>query len=174
MVRQPRRRSPRAGSAAGSCAGDALFQETQHRLLVPRGDPGEPRDLAPLSVDEQRGGQARGFESGCAAARGVDVKRQMPDAFTLKEGSRRVGPGPIEAQGDHLEARAAEPRLQAVERGHFHLARRAPGRPQVQKHEAPAPVGEAALPSAAVLKHHVGHLARRRVHDKFFQLLAAD
>ena len=76
---------------------------------------------------------------------GIVIDGEAGDPQLVEEIAHLGDVAAIERQRDHLEAVAAEPGLQAVERGHLVTARRAPRGPEVQHHHLAPKVGEADL-----------------------------
>ena len=88
---------------------------------------------------------------------GIVIEGEAGDPQLVEEIAHLGDVAAIERQRDDLEAIAAEPGLQAVERGHLVTARRAPRGPEVQHHHLAPKVGEADLVARAVEEGYLGY-----------------
>src|SRR5215470_18464403 len=128
-----------------------LFECRPHQLkrifARPFGWASDGADLAALRIDQKRGRHADGAADELevlehlGAGVGVIAKARDPDL--LEPGARLLGIAGVDIDRDHLELRAAELRLQLVERRHLLAAGDTPGRPKVKKHGAASPLREA-------------------------------
>src|SRR4029077_4727777 len=101
-------------------------------------------------------GLAGGFQVLEHVRAAVGIIGKPLDADVLEEGERLLRVAGVDIDRDHVEVRAAEPALQRVERRYFLAARHAPGRPQVKKHGAAAPLLQAAVVAERVLEGQIG------------------
>ena len=139
-------------------------------VAVPFRRPGNGGDLAALAVDQHRGRHPQRPAYGLKILKNLGFLiaeiTEPGQIGLLQEILRLFGIAGIDVDGDHLEIRAAEPGLQALERGHLLAAGHAPGGPQVHQHRAPAPVGELFGLAVGVLEGEVRQLQGRRRHGQ--------
>src|SRR5438094_1836991 len=121
-----------------------------------------PGDLASLAVDEEARRQANRIYRERGLRRRIDVERQRLDAGLRVEPAGDRQALLIDRQRDHLEALAAELRLQAIERRHLLAAGLAPRRPDIEQHQLAAKVGERARPAIRVVEAQLGNRLRLR------------
>ena len=115
-----------------------------------------PSDLTARSIDKQGGRHAWGAELECRARRRIDVEAQRLDSDLAEELAHRFRALLVDGKRDHLEIGPTEPRLKAIQRRHFLPAGRAPGRPDVEQHEASLELGKRARPARTVQELHIG------------------
>jgi hypothetical protein len=102
--------------------------------------------------------------------------RSVADSDLVEELPDCAGSRPVHRKGDNLESFAAQPLLQACERGHFGATGRAPRRPDIEQHDLAAPVLKGSRLSRLVGEDKIGQGLRllvQRHHCRSLRVRAA-
>src|SRR5262245_11087715 len=125
---------------------DRRGHELERIFAHPFGGPGENPELAASRIDQHRGRHAERpadrLEILEHLGAWVGVIGEAVDMCLAQPGFRLLRVALIDVDRDDLKSRAAEPRLQSVERRHLLAAGYAPGGPQIEQDRPAAPFAE--------------------------------
>ena len=152
------------GGALGFDVAGVLDQvaEQRNRLVgVPLGGTDHAADLVALAVEDDGRRQAKYVERARGAELGIGESLEVGNLELVEEGLVDLGALAVLGDADDREFIAAERRRQAIDRGHFAPAGRAPGGEEVEQHDAALEVFDAVLGPIGVHQNDLGRWSSR-------------
>src|SRR6476469_1017728 len=119
---------------------DRRLDQSERFWRIPIGRTDQAPDLAPLTIEQQRGRHAHRLQLAEQLAGRIGVEGKMRGSGLGEEALRLVCSSAVDVNRHHLEILAAERGLKLVERGHLLPAGHAPGGPDVEQHHLASPV----------------------------------
>ena len=158
-----RRRAALAGLPGLDIAGvlDQVTEE-RHRLVgVPLGGAYHAADLAALAIEDDGRRQAQHPQRARGLEAGIGEGLEVGDIEFIEEGLVDLGALAVLRDADDGELVAAEPRREAIERGHLAAARRAPRGEEVEHHHTALERPGAMLGPVRIDEDELGRWPRR-------------
>ncbi len=149
----------------GLCAAKSV-EFGEHRSSIPISWPYEPGNLLALFVQNQGCGKPRRFKPHARLSGHIMIKLQLDYALASQDCGGRLRSASVHAQSYNRDV-AANLGLKPVQRRHFHLARRAPRRPEIEKDQLAPPLRQSPEPSFRVCKGDLRHHPRLSVANEF-------
>src|SRR5271165_333353 len=155
------------GGGGAACSPLTAFERANQRQRVSRIPIRSARDdaqFATVLVDQHRHRKAQRL---AALAQGLErvaawvgVARKRLDADAIQKRTAALEPRAVDVDRLDLKTLVAGLSLKAVERRYFGPAGRAPGRPEVEEHCAPAKIGDGRLAAVLAFEDERNGLAR--------------